>query len=224
MLLIQEVNLTWHKADRGSAGAAARRGFALAYPWPGGRELPNVALHCQSFFQHGQEFWDMAAENRQSMATALAAMGITEPQEIERRIAQRLWQLQKYENRHYKSVVELNLANLALEYCGDNLEVTFCYDEQRSGRPRRRGRNKDYHRVDSRMHGRDCLNETAFLLAPGEYGRVIWNERNVDYDTGVWYYQLHVYNILLFPRGVPSADALQVRQPDYEYRQLAELF
>lgn len=68
------------------------------------------------------------------------------------------------------------------------------------------------------------MNENAFLLVPGEYGRVMWNERNVDYDTGHWYYQLHIYNILLYPRGVPPTDILAQRQPDYEYEQMADLF
>ena len=102
--------------------------------------------------------------------------------------------------------------------------MNFAYDERRSGSPRRRGRNRDYHNQQSLWHGRDCLNEEAFLLEPGQYGRIIWNERCADCDTGHWYYQLHIYNILLFKRGVPPADILLTRQPDYEYSQLADLY
>ena len=170
-----------------------------------------------------REGYEIEARTGLGYRLAAAPDALTEA-EIEQRVAQRLWQARKYEKQTYRNADELNLANLAFEYCGENLAVNFAYDERRSGSPRRRGSNRDYHNQQSLWHGRDCLNEEAFLLEPGQYGRIIWNERCADCDTGHWYYQLHIYNILLFKRGVPPADILLTRQPDYEYSQLADLY
>lgn len=223
MLLIQEVNLIWHKQERGGAAAVARRRFPYAYNWPAECGLHNVMLHRLNFYQQGENFLDDEAETRQSLQAYGQKMGLTQA-EIDRRIVQRLWQAQKYAKQFYNSADDLNLTNLSLAYCGDNLQVDFCYDVQRSGRPARRGHNKDFANRQARMYSRDCLNENAFLLAPGQYGRVVWNERNVDYDTGGWYYQLHIYNLFYGSRGVPPADVLIVNKPDFVYEQLADLY
>lgn len=223
MLLIQTITLAWHKEERGAAGAQARARFPLAYELPELDLRYNVLLHNLSFTQRGEKIVDDVEEARQTLPAVFCKLGLTEP-EIERRVAQRIWQQRKYEKQTYQAAAELNLANLALECCGDNLAVAFGYDERRSGRPMRRGRNKDYHNQQSFWYGRDCLNEEAFLLEPGQYGRILWNERLTDYDTGIWYYQLHIYNILLVKRGLPPADVLLTRQPDYEYEQLADLY
>ncbi len=223
MLLVQNITLVWHKAERGAAGAQARARFPLAYRLPEPELRHNVLLHNLRFVQHGTDFVDGLTEERQLLLTSLRHLGLPEL-EIEQRVAQRLWQARKYEKQTYQTADELNLINLDFTYCGENLAVAFAYDERRGGRPMRRGRNRDYHNQQSVWHGRDCLNEEAFLLEPGKYGRIVWNERCADYDTGSWYYQLHIYNILLFKRGVPPADILLTRQPDYEYKQLADLY
>ena len=222
MLLIQEVNLTWHKPERGGAAASARQQFPLAYVWPAESGLHNVTLHRLNFYQEGEKFLDSVTEMRHSLQVCGQKMAMPQS-EIDRRISQRLWQMQKYEQQFYNSADELNLTNLTLAYCGENLQVDFCYDEQRSGRPMRRGRNKDFNNRHSRMLGRDGLHENAVVLAPGQYGRLIWNERRVDCDTGGWYYQLHVYNLLYTVRGVPANDVL-IREPDFVYEQLADLY
>ncbi len=223
VLLVQNITLVWHKTERGAAGAQARARFPLAYDLPEPELRHNVLLHNLRFIQCEEKFIDSLEETRRTLPVVLRKLGLTEA-EIEQRVAQRLWQARKYEKQTYRNADELNLANLAFEYCGENLAVNFAYDERRSGSPRRRGRNRDYHNQQSLWHGRDCLNEEAFLLEPGQYGRIIWNERCADCDTGHWYYQLHIYNILLFKRGVPPADILLTRQPDYEYSQLADLY
>ena len=223
MLVIQNANLTWHKTERGGAAAAARNNFPFAYPLPEMHQLYNVWLNCLNYYQYGERFYDSVEETRQNMPKALKNMGF-ESAEIERRVAHRIRQLYRNQNQFYNTPDEVNLPNLILAYCGENLQVNFAYDERRSGQPRRRGHNKDFNNRQSRLHGVDCLNETAFLLEPGEYGRVIWNERNVDYDTGGWYYQLHIYNIFCWSRGVPPVDILVSREPDFEYLQLEDLY
>lgn len=79
--------------------------------------------------------------------------------------------------QRYCSVEEVNLANLSIVPCPCGFEVSFYYDERRSGRPFRRGHNKDYNNPQSPLYRKDCLNETAFVLKPNQYGRILWNER-----------------------------------------------
>ena len=73
--------------------------------------------------------------------------------------------------------------------------------------------------------GKDCLNETAFVLRPGQYGRVIWNERRTDYDYQTWYYQLHIRNLFhISSEQEIKQDIFLAARPDFEYRQLAALY
>jgi len=129
-----------------------------------------------------------------------------------------------YRFQFYTSVQNLNLTNLSIRSDARGYEVTFFYDEQRSGQPIRQGHNKDYHNIDSLLYRCDILNETAFSLTRGQYGRVIWNERRRDYDTGEWYYQLHVQNLFHFTGKMPKTDIFLTCKPDFEYKQMAILY
>ena len=129
-----------------------------------------------------------------------------------------------YHFQCYSSASELNLTNLSIQFKKDRCTVTFFYDERRSGRPVRRGHNQDYWNGKSAFCSRDILNETAFSLTEGKYGRVLWNERNLDQDTGEWYYQLHIVNFLYDPEKTPKPDVFLSRSPDHEYQQMAVLY
>jgi len=124
----------------------------------------------------------------------------------------------------YASVQRLNLTNLSVRLNAGDYEVTFFHDEQRSGKPVRRGHNKDYHNIDSPLYRHDVLNETAFLLKQAQYGRIIWNERKLDYDTGEWYYQLHVINLLHYLGEMLKSNIFLNSKPDFEYKQMAVLY
>ncbi len=124
----------------------------------------------------------------------------------------------------YSSLEQLNLTNLLLQQKPDGLLVSFFYDENRSGMPYRRGHNQDYHKMDSPFYRKDCLNEVAFSLMPNQYGRVLYNERRRDMDTGEWYYQLHVYNLLYTEEKQLSKDVFVVHKPDRIYQQIARLY
>ncbi|MDE7319687.1 MAG: hypothetical protein K2N46_08145 [Lachnospiraceae bacterium] len=118
----------------------------------------------------------------------------------------------------------LNLTNLSVRFREGSYSITFFYDEQRSGMPVRRGHNQDFQNPKSLFYGKDTLNETAFVLAAEQYGRIFWNERNTDCDTGEWYYQLHIYNLYHTPDRSFSNDIFVKNRPDFEYRQLAKLY
>ena len=118
----------------------------------------------------------------------------------------------------------MNLTNLTIQSSLEGYEVIFFYDENRSGQPLRRGHNKDYHNINSLLYRHDVLNETAFFLKKEQYGRIIWNERKIDYDTGEWYYHHHITNLLHYSGKTPEIDIFFKRRPDFEYKQIAVLY
>lgn len=224
MLLIQEINLTWHKNERGGEGARARQQFPLACPLHETSFSGNsgVLVHYLDFFQNGTNFADSIQETRKSLEKYLPKLGFTQ-ERIERETEQRIIGIKKHRFQSYSSVKELNLTNLAARDCPDGFEVSFFYDEHRSGMPARCGHNKDYHNPQSPLYQKDCLNEIAFVLTQNQYGRILWNERNTDYDTGEWYYQLHIYNIICFEGKELRQNIFAARKPDFVYRQEGEI-
>ena len=64
-------------------------------------------------------------------------------------IQRRMQWIKRYQDSSYSSVSALNLTNLSICFQKDSYDITFFYDEQRSGLPFRRGHNKDFHNQDS---------------------------------------------------------------------------
>ncbi len=193
MLLIQDICLSWGKKERNSACAKKRTEFSVAYSLD---TMPNVF--------HGE-----VLVNRLNFRQSGTVFQISNG-------AANCFQ-------SYPSVKDLNLTNLYFHSDTYSCTVVFFYDERRSGKPVRRGHNKDYDNAASLLYRHDVLNETAFSLKQGQYGRVIWNERKTDWDTGEWYYQLHALN-LLYSEKMPEADIFLTGKPDFEYKQLAVLY
>ncbi len=202
MLAVQEITLSWGKAERGGRPAEARERFGRAYPSEKILLSGEAAVQSLYFHQRGIRF---------------ERYGRTESFRDNCSCVEKL----KLVNLSIRpSVLE---AQEAVE--GNALyEVTFFYDEHRSEKPLRRGHNKDYHNVDSPLYRKDCLNETAFVLKPGEYGRILWNERKLDFDTGEWYYMLHIVNLCNLRNRECGKNLFLGRAPEHEYRQLADLF
>lgn len=82
---------------------------------------------------------------------------------------------------------------------------------------------KNYNNPQSPLCRKYCLNETAFILKPNQYGRILWNERTIDWDTGEWYYYVRTYNILFLPDGISRADIFVADEPDFIYKQMVVL-
>ncbi len=195
LLLVQDICLSWGKKERGSVYAKMRAEFPIAYLL----DKPFDRLDGDVFVHH-LKFWQ------------------------KRTMFQTLYLKEGYRFQFYPSAQEVNLTNLSIESEIESYKVIFFYDEHRSGQPIRRGHNKDYHNVDSLLYRHDILNETAFSLELGQYGRVVWNERNMDYDTGEWYYQLHIINLLHYPNEIPKKDIFLSHKLDFAYKQMAVLY
>ncbi len=195
MLLVQDICLSWGKKERSSVYAKKRAEFPIVYSLD---KLPDT-FH-GDVIVHRLNSWQRGSMFRN------------------------LRMSDAYRFQFYTSVEDLNLTNLSIRLDSESYEVTFFYDERRGGQPIRQGHNKDYHNMDSLLYRHDILNETAFSLKRGQYGRIIWNERQKDYDTGEWYYQMHVSNLLHYPEKKLKTDIFLTRRPDFEYKQMAVLY
>ena len=68
-----------------------------------------------------------------------------------------------------------------------------------------------------------CYYKSPFTLKNNEYGRIIYNDRYVEFDSGQWYYELHTINFI-------NCDKLKYREkmffrkvPDYEHKDMQYL-
>lgn len=66
------------------------------------------------------------------------------------------------------------------------------------------------------------LTERAFGLTSNEYGRVVYNGRHIYHDTGEWYYELNILNMLLTEQKDPNV--LIDQEPLNVYNQIEILY
>lgn len=113
--------------------------------------------------------------------------------------------------------------NIRISKNQEQYKIMFC-DERCYFRPiKRYGHNEAYMNKYSPFSYTDRLYETAFNLNINEYGRIIYNERYVSDDTGIWYYGLHTYNIINCDKSNFRKKMFFCKNPDYEYKQLVNL-
>ena len=226
MLLIQSVTLVWYKGARGAAGAETRARFPLAYPvGEAGSPLPpgEAVVQDLRFCQWAPgEIIPAQEECRRRLKRDLPRLGFSR-ERAAREIDRRQREMGRAQLLAYPDYTCLNLTNLTFRPAGEGWEVGFWWDGRRSGLPRRRGRNRDYNDPASRLYREDVLNETAFVLAPGQTGRLIWNERDRNGDDGTWFYRLNVRNVAALS-GREFSPEVFLREPDFVYRQMGELY
>ncbi len=120
----------------------------------------------------------------------------------------------------YHSIEQVNLPNVTICQREKEYEICFSYHY---GIPYRRGHNKDYHNMQSQFYRKDCLNEIAFILKQNQYGRMVWNDRTIDLDTGNWYYNIYIHNFYVANK-MPQKNILVSHTPDFEYKQMVMLY
>lgn len=211
MLAIQDITLTWSKSERGGLCAETRACFPRAYMEKAISLQGEAVVFRRGFFQRGGEIVD-AAQNLRCCAL--------NREELEKRI--RL--IEKRRVRSFESLAGADLACLSLRFKGSSYDAGFFYDERRCGAPVRRGANRDYNNPSSPLFGKDFLNERAFLLSYGRYGRMIWNERLCDADTGEWYYRLRIYNLIHVESRIFAGTEFISKEPDFIYERLEHLY
>ncbi len=75
---------------------------------------------------------------------------------------------------------------------------------------------------DNSIYG--MLNELAMTLEINKYGRIRYNGRLTDYDTGSWYYAEEIINIINTVNEKENLDIFLKKQPDKMYEQIAILY
>lgn len=116
------------------------------------------------------------------------------------------------------------IANIRIFKEADIYKIMFCDENFSSRRQKLHGHNESYMDKKSPFSYTDRIFETAFRLNKNEYGRIIFNERIVEHDTGIWYYILHTYNIINCDKSDFKEKMFFRKNPDYEYKQLKKLF
>lgn len=116
------------------------------------------------------------------------------------------------------------LQNIRLSKEGDVYRVRFCDDGDFLCRSKRHGHNESYNTSHSPFAHKDKLNETAFCLSDGDYGRILYNNRYIDHDTGKWIYTRNVYNIICCEKAAFREKMFYRKKPDSEYTNLMSLY
>ncbi|MCI8313471.1 MAG: hypothetical protein HFH74_00185 [Lachnospiraceae bacterium] len=244
MLLAQKICLQWDKKERGVKGENVRRRFPHAYlleklplrdkdgvfvqstwdsytsEWHTKRLNDGIFVHNLHFYQQKELILD-AIQHERYVAEKYFPQWGWEPKRIAREVQKNIAWIKRFQYDFNDIVDTIEIENISI--CGkeDKYELSYVHH---CGAPVRRGHNKDYQNINSPFYQKDRLNETAFVLSPGQYGRIVWNERKTDYDTGEWYYQLHIFN-LFYPLGeTVKRDSFTKSKPDYVYKQLAYLY
>lgn len=201
MLIVQEIVTVWHKTERSGECADARSRFSYAAPI---EKNPDSSDECvydyRRFYQVGKKFHT--------------------PNEYDRLLGYGTRLLPKRAYESPKKFSELKVKNISFNESENGIETVFSYDPQISGQPFRRGHNKDYNNADSRFYGKDILNEIAFVLKDGQKGRIMYNGRFSDYDTGQWWYEQTVVNIANFPFEKIGENVFLDEKFDFLYKQL----
>lgn len=78
-------------------------------------------------------------------------------------------------------------------------------------------------RFDYENGGDIDLDELAMTLKPNEYGRIIYNARYTDFDSGDWYYGFDIINIFNNMDKEAPLDLFVKNMPDKIYKQVAVL-
>ena len=61
------------------------------------------------------------------------------------------------------------------------------------------------------------------LLNPSEYGRIVFNERGAYDYTGIWYYEITIYNFVNAPYSAYRKNLFYRKEPDYLFKDMQYL-
>lgn len=209
MLIVQSINLYYHKDARYPNYANVRNSlkFLPINPQPNKFYPSDTMFDCEVLLQ-SLVYWQKTD-------------GLKQYREKFKKFGNEIFTEGKYETYwNYHNLI----ANIRI-FKEDNIyKIMFCDENFSSHRPTRHGHNESYMKKQSPFKYKDRIFETAFRLDKNKYGRIIYNERNVEHDTGIWYYGLHTYNIINCDKSDFKEKMFFRKNPDYEYKQLKQLF
>ncbi|MBQ8967969.1 hypothetical protein [Ruminococcus sp.] len=204
MLFIQSLNTYYEKQERSSEYARLRTGDLF-------RKIDVGNIHeCEVFAQ----MIDMHYDTRGGVSQAKAY------REKFRKYGTKIFTEGTMDRfRNYNELMKF----IRIFKEDDRYRIMFCDENVEWCPTKRRGHNEAFNDKNSIYYHRDRLNETAFVLEKGEYGRIIYNNRYVDPDNQHWYNGWHIYNIISCDISECKEKMFFRKQPDHEYRQLLDL-
>lgn len=229
MLAILLIEMEWHKAERNLKGALLRQKYYHPVPVAKGVKLSGegaFVVKC-SYYQQGdmvlsnQDVLDgLQKEFRQKLIhPAFGERAFTAGDEHEQRRALRQKESIRKSQGAFYEIGKLDIPCVA--FYGEQKDAwrVRWYDDGR-GQPRRRGGNEECYWPGAKLAGRvNTLNETAFLLSPGEAGVLKYNYRFTSYEDQ-WYKCYYTYVV----NAKTLTEDVFLREYDYEYGQMADLF
>lgn len=223
MLAILWMTIEWRKESRSPQGALQREKYLQPMKIEEGVNLAGEGIFLKkcSYYQKrdivshaGDRFLEM---NQKLLERDRGRPFMGEDEYEYRRLRKWRQQMEREKGAFYTmEKVEIPCVTIAREQ-GDSYRIRWFDDEK--GMPRRKGRNEEFYRKGSRLAGRsNVLNETAFILEPGQSGLLKYNYRYTSYH-GQWY---RCYSIYLVNTQELVQDIF-MRNYTFEYRQLAQL-
>ncbi|MDE5834652.1 MAG: hypothetical protein K2H26_03930 [Ruminococcus sp.] len=211
MLFVQEIDL-WYRKDVRYPKYANMRNSVKFVPV----KTDNINPDCDVFYQYSaleqspdgiQKTWEYHKRLGEEIFTA----GSRDPMENLRNLINNIRIFR--ENENYK-----------IMFCDDYFFVrNDLYFEDRLSTSKRRGRNEGYWNNNSPFSYTDVINQTAFILTPDTYGRILYNDRVVTNHTEIWYYRIHTLNFINCDRSKFREKIFFKKTPDYEYKNMQYL-
>lgn len=224
MLAILFIEVDWLKENRTPGGAIQRQKYYKPVKIEDEIKLVGEDIFYKkcSYHQRGDSVYsDMDAVDRANKELYEKGKGkaFTGSEEEAHR-----WAKIKMMNTYKDKGAFYKLENIDIPCVTIKEEMESCYrviwSDQEHGMPRRRGGNEDLYINGSKLVGQpNRLNETAFVLQEGQSGVLKYNYRYTSYH-GQWYKCYYVYIV----NGKTLTKDIFLREYDYEYDQLADLF
>lgn len=201
MLFVQDISLTYYKNVRYANYANARN--AIKFAPVKIEKIPD----CEVFYQRVGMFQDTD--------------GIKKGKPVFKEYGEEIFNADKLDPVY--NYINL-LCNTRIFKFNDTYKIRFCDDRYftRYNAFKRRGHNEDFMNDNSPFCYNDIINETAFILKPDEYGRIIFNERHITIDEE-WYYLLNTINFINCDKSKFREKMFYRKIPDYEYKNMQYL-
>lgn len=224
MLAVLLIEMTWFKEDRTPNGASIRKKYDKPVRIEDGINLIGNGIFYKKccYFQHGDCVLsedDVSCRPDKELYETNSGKAFTGAQERELRRAGQRGQRVRQDKGSFYSLEKIDVPCVTISEEADKCYRIRWYDDGR-GRPRRRGGNEDLYKKGAKLAGQpNTLNETAFILEEEKVGLLRYNYRYTSYD-GQWYKYYCVYAV----NAKVLTQDIFIRDYDYEYLQMADLF
>lgn len=224
MLAILQVKMQWSKESRTPTASAQRKNYYK--PVLIEEEVPlsgdGIFMKKCEYFQYGNDISYQIKTSEQLdqlLYDKNVGQAFTGMQECEYKMALRRNQSTQHTKGAFYTIDELTIPCIEIIE-----EPNACYRikwfDSKRGMPRRRWGNEDLYKKGTRLAGNaNILNETACILKAEEASVLKYNYRLTSFH-GQWY----EYYVVYFVNTNHLTRDIFLREYNYEYNQLADLF